>query len=177
MQRTSMRSAAVTDEWGFMRARCLAHTDCRAAGRMVERPPGKPSWSHDLYTQSKLVQHLNENFKRHLVRRDKVDNTSLALLWKTSDKIHGPQAPFPEACGPVKPLPFTCVAVATPETATEQAASPDVDATGAGTPPATEGGTVAEEPVGAKRKRGGYKCRKCGEPKKSHRCVPVEVEA
>ena len=141
---------------------------------MVEHPPGKPSWSHDLYTQSKLVQHLNENFKRHLVRRDKVDKTSLALLWKTSDRIHGPKAPFPEACGPVEPLPFTCVAVATPESATAEAAPPDVDDTGGGAPPATDGDAVAD---GAKRKRGEYKCRKCGEPKKGHRCVPVEVEA
>ena len=114
---------------------------------MVEHPPGKASWSHDLYTKSDKIQHLNENFKRHLVRRDKVDNTSLALLWKTSDNIHGPQAPFPEACGPVKPLPFTCVAVATPETATEQAASPDVDATGAGTPPAATPARTPEAPT------------------------------
>jgi hypothetical protein len=76
----------------------------------------------------------------------------------------------------VEPLPFRCVAVATPETATAEAASPDVDAHGGGAPLATEGDTVAEEPVGAKRKRGEYKCRKCGEPKKGHRCVAVEVE-
>ena len=40
---------------------------------------------HDMYTKSDKIQHLNENFKRHLVRRDKVDKTSLALLWGLED--------------------------------------------------------------------------------------------
>ena len=55
---------------------------------------------------TRLDPHINENYKRHLQRRDRADGTSLALLWKVTDRIHGPQAPFPTPYGAVEPLPF-----------------------------------------------------------------------
>lgn len=102
MHRTMMRTEAVRDQWGFQRARCLAHENCRAAGRMVE-PSGREL---DLFSQGREIWHLNENFKRHLQRRDRADGTSLALLWKVSDRIHGPKAPFSTPYGSLEPLAF-----------------------------------------------------------------------
>ena len=97
-----MRTDAIRDPWGIQRARCLAHQNCRVAGRMVEAS-GRQL---DLFSQGREIWHLNENFKRHLQRRDRADGTSLALLWKVTDRIHGPQAPFPTPYGAVEPLPF-----------------------------------------------------------------------
>ena len=91
MHRTMMRTDVIRDRWGFLRGRCLAHENCRAAGRMVEAS-GRQL---DLFSQGREIWHLNENFKRHLQRRDRADGTSLALRWKVTDRIHGPQAPFP----------------------------------------------------------------------------------
>ena len=126
MHRTLMRTDVIRDRWGFLRGRCLAHENCRDAGRMVEAS-GRQL---DLFSQGREIWHLNENFKRHLQRRDLADGTSLALCWKVTDRIHGPQAPFPTPYGAVEPLPF-CRDVdpaAVPEPARASAGSESGDA-------------------------------------------------
>ena len=128
-----MRTEAVRDQWGFQRARCLAHENCRAAGRMVE-PSGREL---DLFSQGREIWHLNENFKRHLQRRDRADGTSLALLWKVSDRIHGPKAPFPTPYGSVAPLPF-CQNVEPTESDGTETETVDPVVTADGVPAASE---------------------------------------
>ena len=112
MRRTLMRTEVVRDAHAFLRAKCLAHEDCIAAGMMVERltRDGKIKKRHlhkrHLFTKTGEVFRLNENFTEHLKNRDAADGTNLALQWKLTDKIHGPSSGFPEKNGELEPLPW-----------------------------------------------------------------------
>lgn len=114
MHRNAMRTDVVCDEYGYLRAACLAHADCRAQGKMVE-PPGKKGRTHkphDLFRKigkdkpHEAIFRLNENFTRHLKRRDIADGTNLSVVWRTTDKIHGPEAIFLEKDVSTAPLPW-----------------------------------------------------------------------
>ena len=128
MRRTLMRTEVVRDAHGFLRAKCLAHADCIAAGMIVEQltRDGKIKKPHlhkrHLFSKTGAVFRLNENFTEHLKNRDAVDGTNLAIQWKLNDKIHGPRSGFPEKNGDLEPLPW-CKNVVTEAEAAEAAAS------------------------------------------------------
>jgi len=88
MERYTMRTNVVQDGI-WMRAKCLVHANCRAAGKMVF-PSGRKV---DLKTKTGDIKDLNANFVSHLEKRDKVDGTSHADTWRKG-LIHGPRAPF-----------------------------------------------------------------------------------
>eukprot|EP00966_Prymnesium_polylepis_P337307 7391985-Prymnesium_polylepis.2 len=127
MRRTLMRTEVVRDAHNFLRAKCLAHEDCIAAGMMVERltRDGKIKKPHlhkrHLFTKREVFR-LNENFTEHLKNRDAVDGTNLAIQWKLTDKIHGPRSGFPEKNGELEPLPW-CKNVATDHATDAEAAA------------------------------------------------------
>ena len=83
-----MRTAAVQDGI-WMRTKCLVHTDCRAAGKMLF-PSGR---TVHLKTKTGDIKDLNANFVSHLEKCDKVEGTSHADTWRKG-LIHGPRAPF-----------------------------------------------------------------------------------
>jgi hypothetical protein len=88
IERYTMRTNAVQDGI-YMRAKCLVHADCRAAGKMVF-PSGR---TVHLTTKTGDIKDLNANFVKHLEKRDEADGTSHADTWRKG-LIHGPQAPF-----------------------------------------------------------------------------------
>ena len=147
MRRTLMRTDVVRDAHGFLRAKCLAHADCMATGMMVEpfTRDGKIKKPHlhkrHLFTKREVFR-LNENFTEHLKNRDAVDGTNLAIQWKLTDKIHGPQSGFPEKNGELEPLPWCKNVVTEAEAAAASDATERAIVSGAveeaGTAPPTE---------------------------------------
>ena len=81
-----MRTAAVQDGI-WMRTKCLVHTDCRAAGKMLF-PSGR---TVHLKTKTGDIKDLNANFVSHLEKCDKVEGTSHADTWRKG-LIHGGRA-------------------------------------------------------------------------------------
>lgn len=101
MTRYEMRSQDFWD--GHLRkALCLAHEDCRAAGVMIQ-PGGRKV---KLQSKNPEISGLNDNFSKHLRKRDAADGTDLLRHWQAG-LIHGPMAGFvhPYPCPPCAPPP------------------------------------------------------------------------
>jgi hypothetical protein len=94
--------------------------------RPVDRARRRTHKPHDLFRKigknkpHEAIFRLNENFTRHLVRRDAADGTNLAIVWRTTDKIHGPDANFLEKDLSTAPLPW-CKGVVVEGAVTEAA--------------------------------------------------------
>ena len=143
LTRYEMRSQDVWE--GHMRkAVCLAHEDCRAAGLMIQ-PCGRRV---KLQSKNPEISGLNDNFSKHLRKRDAADGTDLLRQWQAG-LIHGPMAgfvhPYPDPPVP-RPPPIPVVESAetppAPTAETAETAAPP-------TAPVVESADPTEQPPAA----------------------------